>query len=268
MQLRSAEDLACEESLIRCEETLIQRRLIRANLRGLEGSMATIVVVEDDIATNNEYREVLETIPNTLVLQAHTYEEAKRIIGQGGLDLLLIDIDLGGPVKGQLRGFDLLQEFGHETAAIIVTGMPEETLHATALKLKAYDFIRKPIQDPDLLNKVTHALGFTAAMAAKSADSWPPNLDPDVDRPPNLLWKKKAVNLTLTELTIVHCLARRAGETIPHDKLAAAMKTGDSSRALAQHMAGVRKKFLDADPAFDQIETDPGTGYRWRVGEP
>jgi DNA-binding winged helix-turn-helix (wHTH) protein len=67
-------------------------------------------------------------------------------------------------------------------------------------------------------------------------------------------------------LTIVHCLADKAGETVGHAKLAAAMKTGNSARALAQHIAGVRRKFLDVDPGFNQIEADPGTGYRWKTG--
>lgn len=247
-----------------CKQTLISGGSVREKLAA-EVKMAKIAVVEDDAATNNDYRKLLETIDGADVLQAHTYEEALRIVGRGDLDLLLIDIDLGGPIKGQLRGFDLLREFGDRTTAIIVTGMPEQNLQSMALQLKAYDFIRKPINEPDLLNKVRHALEFSSSAAGRVADSWPADLEPELERPPNLLWKKKPVNLTLTELTIVHCLARRAGETIQHAKLAAAMKTGDSPRALAQHIAGVRKKFLDVDVHFDRIETDPGTGYRWKL---
>jgi DNA-binding response OmpR family regulator len=229
--------------------------------------MAKIAVIEDEVATNDDYRKLLETLADVEVVQAHTYDEAISVIRDGDLDLLLIDIDLGGPVKGQLRGFDLLREFGQETAVIIVTGMPEQNLHAMALQLKAYDFIRKPITPLDLLNKVQHALEFASNTNGRHADAWPTGLDQDTSRPPHVTWKKRPVNLTLTELTIVHCLAGRTGDTISHEKLAAAMKSGNSPRALAQHIAGVRKKFIDVDPDFDCIETDPGSGYRWKPGE-
>jgi DNA-binding response OmpR family regulator len=232
-----------------------------------ESAMAKIAVIEDEVATNDDYRKLLETLPGVQVVQAHTYEEAITVIRDGDLDLLLVDIDLGGAVKGQLRGFDLLREFGQQTAVIIVTGMPEQNLHAMALQLKAYDFIRKPINELDLLNKVQHALEFSSNTNGRHADVWPKGLEREPSRPPHVTWKKRPVNLTLTELTIVHCLADRAGDTIAHEKLAAAMKSGNSPRALAQHIAGVRKKFMDVDPEFDCIETDPGSGYRWKIGE-
>lgn len=228
--------------------------------------MARIAVVEDEVATNNKYRALLETLAGVQVCQAYSYDEALRLIRAGELDLLLIDIDLGGPVKGQLQGFELLREFGRDIFAIIVTGMPEQNLHSMALQLKAWDFIRKPVEDVDLLNKVQHALEFSTNGGGRQAEAWPVGLEKEAQRPPHVLWRTRPVSLTLTELTIVHCLADRAGETVSHDRLAAAMKTGNSPRALAQHIAGVRRRFRDVDPGFDEIETDPGTGYRWKSG--
>lgn len=229
--------------------------------------MPNIVVVEDDVPTSDQHRKLLETLPGTQVRQAYTYEEADHLIRNGTIDLLVVDIELGGPVKGRLQGLDLLRDFGKDVTTIIVTGMPEENLRTIALKLKAYDFIRKPINEPEFLNKVGNALAFGSVTVEREEQEsqWPSSLSSDMDRPPNVLWKSEPVNLTLTELTIVHCLAQRAGETVPYARLSAAMKTGDSPRALATHVAGVRKKFLEVDASFNRIETDPGRGYRWKA---
>jgi DNA-binding response OmpR family regulator len=228
--------------------------------------MPCVLVVDDERATNDSHRDIVETLGNVLVVQATDYAEAKRKIQAHDPDLLLLDIDLGGRVKGEMQGFELLKEYGGRIPAVIVTGMQEDNLQTIALTLKAYEFVRKPAKPIDLLNKVKHALNYAIGDSSERAEEeWPEHLAPDADRPPNLLWRGKPVALTLTELTIVHCLARNAGRTVGHDTLIDAMKTGDSVGALAQHMVGVRKKFTSVDKDFNRIKPDPGVGYRWLV---
>ena len=242
-------------------------RASACDARNMNPKMPCILVVDDERATNDSHRDIVNTLGNVLVVQATDYSEAKRQIQAHDPDLLLLDIDLGGRVKGEMQGFELLREYGGRIPAVIVTGMQEDNLQAIALTtLKAYEFVRKPAKAIDLLNKVKHALNYALGNAGERAeDKWPEHLAPDADRPPNLLWRGKPVVLTLTELTIVHCLARNAGKTVGHDMLIEAMKTGDSVSALAQHMVGVRKKFTSVDKGFNRIKPDPGVGYRWLV---
>lgn len=227
--------------------------------------MPKIALVEDDAATSSRHQKILEQIADAVIYTAANYQEAVRLIGPGGFDLLVVDIDLGANVPGELEGLNLLRDFGTEMTTIIVTGMPEENLRTIALQLKAYEFIEKPINALDLLNKANHALGFGNSPAGnlQGSFSWPSGLEMDLHRPPHLLWDRKPVHLTLTELTIVHALALQPGKTVETRKLSNAMKTGDA-KALPSHILGVRKKFLAADKAFDRIQSDPGLGYFWK----
>ncbi len=230
--------------------------------------MPQIAIVEDDPATNNKHFEMLSTIEGAVIHQAYSLQEAEALIAPGGFDLLVIDIDLGGDTQGQMAGLKLLSTYGGQMTTIIVSGMPEENLHTIALHLKAYEFIAKPVRPMDFENKVKHALAFSSSAAAKAPTFeavWPEGLCPDRERPPNFLWKGKPVSLTITELTIVHCLAMRPGETVAYGKLAAAMKTGDSPRALSTHVSGVRKKFAGSDSNFDRIVANPSKGYYWKA---
>lgn len=231
--------------------------------------MPRIAVIEDDPSTNNTHCEMLKAIVDGAeVYQAYSLLEAETLIAPGGFDLLVIDIDLGGGAQGREAGLKLLSQYGSQITTIIVSGMPEGNLRDISLHLKAYEFISKPVHTMDFENKVKHALAFSGSAADKETAKevvWPNGLLPDKDRPPNFLWNGKPVSLTLTELTIVHCLAMRPGETVLYEKLSAAMKTGDSPRALSSHVTGVRKKFAGSDPKFDRILASPGKGYYWKA---
>jgi DNA-binding response OmpR family regulator len=232
--------------------------------------MPKIAIVEDDHSTNDSHRKMLSLIEGADIYQAYTLAEAEKLIGGGGFDLLVIDIDLGGENHGRTAGLKLLADYGKQITTIIVSGMPEGHLRDTSLHLKAYDFIPKPVHAMDFENKIRHALAFSGSAAGKVTSrgaSWPVGLTPDPDRPPHLLWNGKPVSLTLTELTIVHCLAMRPGELVPYAKLATAMKTGDTSRALASHVTGVRKKFVEVDEKFNRINSIPSKGYCWKADE-
>lgn len=230
--------------------------------------MPKIAVVEDDVSTNNSHCKLLESIPDVEIHQAFNLAEAEALIAPGGFDLLVIDIDLGGGPQGRSSGLKLLGTYGTQMTTIIVSGIQEDNLRDISLTLKAYEFITKPVHAMDFENKVRHALAFSGSAAGKVVPQntvWPCGLQPDENRPPNLLWNGKSVSLTLTELTIVHCLAMYPGEVITYKKLSAAMKTGDSPRALSTHMTGVRKKFVAADSKFDRIAPAPGKGYCWKA---
>ncbi len=230
--------------------------------------MPKIAIVEDDVSTNNSHAQLLASIPDIEIHQAFNLAEADALIAPGGFDLLVIDIDLGGGPQGRSSGFRLLGAYGAQMPTIIVSGIQEDNLRDISLNLKAYEFITKPVHALDFQNKVNHALAFSGSAAGKIVPPntvWPNGLHPDTKRPPNLLWNGKPVSLTLTELTIVHCLAMSPGEVIAYNKLSSAMKTGDSSRALSTHVTGVRKKFVAVDSKFDRIVSAPGKGYCWKA---
>lgn len=230
--------------------------------------MPKIAVVEDDRVMNDKHREMLMQIPNAQIHQAYSKEEAQVLLEQGDFDLLVLDIELSPGTTAPRGGLDLLVEYGKKMTVIIVTGMPEDNLHEISLQLKAFEFVRKPVNPSDFLNKVQHGLAFRNSEAIKASlaqNSWPEGLAVDATSPPLLLWKGQFVNLTMIELTMVHTLARNQGKTVTYSALASALKSGSSSRVVNQHMSGVRSKFTEIDKAFDRIGTDPGKGYLWKL---
>ena len=80
-------------------------------------------------------------------------------------------------------------------------------------------------------------------------------------------WKGLAVNLTVTEVMMLHALVRYPGHVktrkqlhqdgYPHDAYV-------SDRTIDSHVKRVRRKFEEVDPAFDRVETVYGLGYRWK----
>lgn len=234
--------------------------------------MHHIALVEDDEPTSNRLRKLLETIAGVPIEVTQFFDRptAEAAIARDHFDLLVVDVDLGPAPKEQHGGLSILSRFGAERTTIIVTGMPEENLHAVALTLNAYEFISKPVDDLDFQNKVVHALEWQAPEIGSAqkggVQGLPPGLTPDPKRKPQLLWNGRPVELTLTELTIVHALADNPNQVVAHNKLAAAMKSSVSPKALAVHLAGIRRKFREVDGQFDHIETAPAKGYCWKTG--
>lgn len=232
--------------------------------------MPKIAIVEDDPAMNQRHLEMLSQIPGVEIHQAYNTQEARALIAQGDFDLLVLDIELEPGTPSPQGGLDLLIEYGGKMSIIIVTGMPDSNLQDISIRLKAYEFVRKPVSAVDFLNKVQHALdfrNFEAIRASQAQKAWPSGLAIDPTCPPNVLWKGKSVPLSMIELTMVHTLAQNQGKTVTYEKLAASLKSGNSSRVVNQHMSNVRTKFTELDQDFAWIGTDPTKGYLWKADD-
>lgn len=84
-------------------------------------------------------------------------------------------------------------------------------------------------------------------------------------------WKNKPVQLTLTEFLILQALVRHPGHVKSRQQLldeGYAFDTYVSDRTIDSHIKRLRRKMVDADAEFDEIETVYGLGYRWRHTRP
>ena len=86
-------------------------------------------------------------------------------------------------------------------------------------------------------------------------------------------WRTRQVPLTLTEYNIVglmvrnapHCQSYREIYDVVHGRGFFAGDGSDGYRLNVRTLIKrIRKKFCNLDTEFDEIETCPGTGYRWR----
>ncbi|SDY36088.1 DNA-binding response regulator, OmpR family, contains REC and winged-helix (wHTH) domain [Variovorax sp. YR266] len=233
--------------------------------------MRKVLIVEDDVSTNDRLKALVESVPDTEVIQAFDKVGAEEAMRLHTLALMVIDVRLGEGPKDKLSGLTLLNTLnGKPTVAIVVSGMPYDMLQDFAISLQAFEFINKPINELDFINKVERALVFhkqlLADLPAPQASGWPAGLEPDAKRKLHFRWKGRPVMLSITEMRLVHCLIEPPNTVVEYAKLGQQLLTATSRKAVNTAMTGVRNGFIDVDPNFDAIDSEPGKGYIWRTG--
>jgi len=78
-------------------------------------------------------------------------------------------------------------------------------------------------------------------------------------------WNGRPVPLTLTEFWMVHALAKFPEHVKNRDQLMREANLVVDDATITSHVKRIRRKFLTVDPAFDQIDTVYGMGYRWKA---
>jgi two-component system OmpR family response regulator len=226
-----------------------------------------IAIVEDDRTLRENYADVLRRQGYDVA----TYPDraAALVAFRGRLpDLAVLDIGLGDEIDG---GFALCRDLRALSATVpilFLTARDSEFDTVAGLRLGADDYVTKDISLPHLLARIA-ALFRRVDAATASAEA---SAEDVIERGPLRLdakrvaatWRGQRVDLTVTELWIVHALARRPGHVRDREQLMgeAHMVVDDST--VTSHVKRIRKKFAAVDPAFDRIESVYGMGYRWR----
>jgi CheY-like chemotaxis protein len=118
-------------------------------------SLATILVVEDDIVTQRLTRNILEERGYEVIVAADGVE-ALMTLGKMNFDLILCDINMPN-----MDGFKLLEFLNQKNIlipVIFVTIREEVEDEIQGLALGARDYIRKPINRDLLLLRIRKAL--------------------------------------------------------------------------------------------------------------
>jgi len=77
------------------------------------------------------------------------------------------------------------------------------------------------------------------------------------------LLKGQAVDLAMTELWMVYCLARHPGHVKTRQQLMDAANVVLDDSTVTSHVRRIRRKFESLDSDFAAIQTAYGMGYRW-----
>ena len=118
--------------------------------------MKKTLVIDDDQAVLNYLKMLLlqagEYTPYIISDSKTAYKEIKN----GGFDLVILDMDMP-----DVTGLDILKyinENNIDIETIILTGVEDVELAVSAMKLGAYDYITKPVDNDLLLNLIRTAL--------------------------------------------------------------------------------------------------------------
>ncbi|MFN3603896.1 MAG: sigma-54-dependent transcriptional regulator [Leptonema sp. (in: bacteria)] len=121
----------------------------------IQNNRKTILIIED----NNVFREgVCEFLKNQnyKVLEARNVQEAKEVIENHTIDLILSDLKLPDGNGIEVLEFSKNKKFS--IPFIYLTGQPDVESAVKALKLGAWDYLTKPVEIEHLLKKIESCL--------------------------------------------------------------------------------------------------------------
>ena len=225
---------------------------------------STIALVDDDRHLLTSVTMALEA--EGFVVRPHSDPlKALQDLLSRPVDLAVLDIKMP-----QMDGLELLTQLRKHSAVPVVflTSKDAEDDQLYGLSQGADDYITKPFSIRLLIERIRAIL--RRAEPVKNADSermllvrGPLVLDEDRHL---CTWRGEALSLTVTEFLLLKALAQHPGHVKSRNQLMDAAY-GDQiyveDRTIDSHVKRIRKKFRVIDPAFSQIETLYGVGYRY-----
>lgn len=223
-----------------------------------------IAIVEDEPTIRDNYADVLRRQG----YEVHTYPDRPTALSTFQLrlpDLAILDIGLGDDIEG---GFELCRELrglSKSLPIIFLTARESDFDTVSGLRLGADDYLTKDIS-------LTHLTARIAALFRRvEALRSPPDCEEIIHRNKLLIdmqrmrveWGGQSLELTLTELWIVHALAKFPGHVKDRDTLMNEANVVVDDSTITSHIKRIRKKFIALDSNFTAIETVYGMGYRW-----
>lgn len=214
--------------------------------------MASILIVDDDIAINDMIRRNL-TMVGYICDQAMDGKEALQKLDSNKYDLILLDIMLP-----YLSGFEIIQKI--TTPTIFLTAKDSMDDKLKGLTSGAEDYIIKPFEMLELIARINIVLRRTNHLQEKITID-----DVEIDLGAKVVTKqKKPVDLTPQEYNLLEVLVLNKNLALSRDKLLNQAWGYDfvgDTKTVDVHIQKIRKK-LSFD---DRIKTIYKLGYRLEV---
>jgi two-component system OmpR family response regulator len=225
-----------------------------------------IAIIEDEASIRENYADVLRR-QGYEVLAFADRPRAMQAFRTRLPDLALIDVGLGDESEG---GFALCRELRALSPAvpiIFLTARDSDLDSVSGLRMGADDYLTKDISLPHLLARIA------ALFRRMDVMGDPPAAEDVLERSGLRLdlrrmeahWNGVKVDLTLTELWIVHALAKHPGHVKDREALMGEARVTVDDSTITSHVKRIRRKFTALDARFDSIETVYGMGYRWNA---
>ncbi len=227
--------------------------------------VSTILTVEDEPDVRAGIRLLLED-EGYAVTEAASYAEAVTAMGEGPVDLVLIDIKL--PDR---NGFDLCRAFrldGHLIPIIMLTAQVDSHDVVAGLEAGADDYVTKPFVPKELSARIRAALRRMDRIAEVPSHSTQLVFDNLVVNPDEgrVTRDGTVIDLTRIEFLLLAEMAQHAGLLLSRDQLLERVwgydRAGDG-RLVDAHVSRLRAKIEESpsEPRF--LHTVRGLGYRF-----
>lgn len=223
-----------------------------------------VVIVEDEEAIAQNYCDALRR-QGYKVTHYRSRREASEAFATRLPDLAIIDVGLGDEIEG---GFELCRDLrarSPELPIIFLTARDSEFDVVSGLRLGADDYLTKDISQVHMMARITalfRRIDSALKPSSKETEIIRGQLRINMDRM-TAHWNDALIDLTVTELWIVHSLALNPGHVKNRQQLMDAANVVLDDNTITSHIKRIRKKFKERDESFDCIQTAYGMGYRW-----
>ena len=223
-----------------------------------------IAIVEDDADQRANYADAIVAKGYEVAAYASRQEALRGFDGRMP-DLAVLDIILGDEVDA---GFELCRELltrNPTLPVIFLTERIKEVDKISGLRLGAWDYQSKPISLDYLAERIASLLRINEVRANTEGRSAKQVGDLTLDQDALLAsWKGRRIDLSGTEFRMLAKLVRAPGHAVSYETLMnATLQSLVTNNTINTHMRNIRKKFERTDPAFANIKSEYGFGYRW-----
>ncbi|MDB5371194.1 MAG: DNA-binding response regulator [Roseomonas sp.] len=232
----------------------------------MENPTAHLLVVDDDARLRNLLQRFLSE-QGFRVSAAADAGAARQALASMSFDLLVLDVMMPGE-----SGLDLtesLRRDGHEVPILMLTaaGAPDDRI--AGFERGADDYLAKPFDPRELALRIRTILKRAAPAMPASLPMAPVQLGPHWFDPERgeLRGQDGTQRLTGGEAALLSALARRAGEVLTREEIAAALGTPEAGeRAVDVQVTRLRRK-IEPDPREPRfLQTIRHRGYVLRPG--
>jgi DNA-binding response OmpR family regulator len=199
------------------------------------------------------------------VATARNGVEGLRAYERDGADLLILDV-----LMPEMDGLEVCRRVRRKSRVpiIVLSSRGEEVDRVTGLETGADDYLTKPFSTRELVARIRALDRRLAPATAPPADGRLETGALVLDVPRFAVqWQGKPVVLTRAEFQLLLALCRQRGLVLSRERLLESARGDDSTvtdRTVDTLVKRLRKKIREVDPAFDEIETVIGVGYRYR----
>ena len=224
-----------------------------------------IAIVEDEIAIRRNFEDALRRQG----YQVSGYGDRKSALDAFRYrlpDLVIIDVGLGDDVEG---GFELCRELRSMSRVLpimFLTARDSDPDVISGLRLGADDYLTKDISLPHLMARIVALFRRVSMLSGEQeTGTWLERgeLRLSAERM-EVQWAGQTVPLTVTELWIVHSLARHPGHVRSRQQLMDDANIFVDDQTITSHIKRIRRKFKATDDSFAKLNTVYGAGYRWQ----
>jgi DNA-binding response OmpR family regulator len=223
-----------------------------------------LLLVDDDVALSTVLAAALVEEGFDIVTAADGRAGLATFLG-ASFDLVVLDV-----LMPELDGLELCRRLRQtsKVPVIFLTSRADEVDRITGLETGADDYLAKPFSTRELVARIRAVL----RRATQAAPATPPlgetlrvgHLAIDTGRF-EVRWKDAPTTLTRSEFLVLAALARHPGFVLSRERLIDLARGDDvviTERTIDTFIKRIRQKLHALDPAFDEVETVVGVGYR------